>query len=260
MALYIEGNQVGIQTTGTRAQVPNNPYALLMYYLNCAESLISGLDFGYLTNYQKYAQLDQDDKKMLLLFVLLLDPETLIEHNIFIPVSDGSLGNTSNEFLKLTDESIRYLNIENTIEIGEHHCTVLKVMLMTKKWLKENYYDPLQTIKLLMSRPAVTYQTQRTSQPDRTDYTPTYHSSKCSATDIFCCDCSCCDWYCCDCDCCDSFGCGCCCLFLISAGLPILGLLFLIIGCCTSNSVMRCSSAYGIIIGTIIYILIFTLG
>ena len=167
----------------TLSSVPNNPYAKLMYYLSCVESVLNELNLGYLTNYNNYASLDSDEKKLVQSLAIIFNPNIFIQNNVFIQIPDDSMLN-SIEFVKLNDKGLQYINITNVIEAGEYKCTVTKAMLAKQHWFKQFYYEPFNTIQSLKSRPAITHQTQRTSYTPSTysSYTPSTHTSSTRTT------------------------------------------------------------------------------
>ena len=79
------GPQVSISQS-TTVSLPNNPWARLMYYLSCVES-VSQFDFKYLSDHRRYLELDTDDKEALLTLVILFNPDDMKKAHVFFQVA-----------------------------------------------------------------------------------------------------------------------------------------------------------------------------
>ena len=261
MALVVEGRHIQVRAHGESCFVPNNPYARLMYYLQCV-GYVFDLDFGYLANFDRYASIDSSDKSKIVQFAVFFDPISLSKFGVFTFVSEkDKFFDGANKFFDITDEAVNYINVSNVIEIGSYQYKASRLFVGTEQWLKDNFLDPIKTIRSLSYRPAITCQTERRSEPTTTSQTerrsePTRTSHSCDCHSIqdgmhtfFCCECRCCDWDICRgcCDCCSDCAVACC-LFILSFAFPPFGLLMLIIGCCSSEPSMRCAASYGMII------------
>ena len=79
MAAFI-GERVGIRDITRQVSVPQNPKAILMYYLNCVATVIQLDDpaLSRLKNYQNYYLLSEEETDALLALVILLSPDKLI--------------------------------------------------------------------------------------------------------------------------------------------------------------------------------------
>ena len=244
MAEYAEGRQINIQSTGKKTEIPNNSYAKIMYYLDCVNGVIN-VDFGSLTDYTRYREIDAAAKSELLYYAQAFDPATMRKLGVFVLMEDEdakSIG-ALNDFFKITDQKVQHLHIPSTLTIGTHQVTVAKVMFAADEWFMKYYFNPVDTIISLGEKEIQQSQMNETCE--------------CIA-EVFCCGCDCCDF-----DWCH--GCGCfvdniCCTsvatVLFSIIIPPLGLLLLFIGCCNSEPLLRCCAAYGTIIGVIMYIII----
>ena len=256
---YLEAEQIHIKFTGTRCNVPNNPWARLMYYLNCVESVINGIDFHYLSNYNEYTKMDADDKITILEIIQKCDPKTLNQIGLFHIIADDN-SYDANEFIEITDQRLVGIHIPDCISFAGYSGRVRKIMIAKVSWYYNNYFKPLETIEAMLQSPpptAIVYaQPSHVSNP----YPSKSHSSSSKdCKDIFCCDSYKCNWYKCTCWC-DCDGCTCCTCFLalLCIACPALCILCMLIGCCASEQTIRCVSFYSSVIGMIMYIIIFT--
>ena len=260
MSLYLEGRNVGFKFRGEfidMDSIPKNPYAKLMYYLSCVQYVLNGPNFKDLTDYENYINLSSEEKELIVTLVYLLDPNKLIEYGIFI------LNEEITDFVELSDERVKYLNIENSIQIGEYHITVIRRMFVQNEWIKFCVIDPLKII-FGISKPSVVYRTERrvieddSSSSEEVNYT---HKDNFDPSFLYyvCCMCSWCSWNWCDCYTIDT--CNCCMfiLFILSVLFPPFGLVLLFIGCTSSNEFFRPIGCYGMIIGVILYIVLISL-
>lgn len=82
--ITVEGDSIGIKTTGQKADLPDNPIGRLMYYLKTVNGLI---DFNIplsLLKYKKYNLLSFDEENEVLTLAVLLSPDIFIDKGIMI--------------------------------------------------------------------------------------------------------------------------------------------------------------------------------
>ena len=137
-----------LKDTSSKANVPNNPTARLMYYLNCLCSVLKlddDQDINRLRRYENYF-LSRGDRDLLIQLCILLKPDVLLNKCIF--QDDRLCGDMLNKFYDL--EQVRdSLFIAGNIMIGGQNRRVTKIMAFKMSWL--NYYWT-QPMKELLER------------------------------------------------------------------------------------------------------------
>ena len=135
-----------VKREGTKANIPNNDIAKLMYYLNCLVCVLQCDDIGSkYTDYIHYYNLTEKEKEDVIEFALIFNPKILIELNIFILDSGPLLPEYNNEFYRIEDERIG-IHANEQVVIGGRSIRVLKVMVCNKQWLEQNYFTPMKNI------------------------------------------------------------------------------------------------------------------
>ena len=144
MAAFLERQQIGIKDTTTKATVPNNPVAKLMYYFNCVCTCIDDSDgdsFRRLRQYQtNYNSLSDEEEAMLLVLCLALSPDKLIDSVFFLSEDTGEF---SNRFLEVSAVSTK-LVVSQSLLIGGQRKRVQSIMLFQRSWLENNYLNPMK--------------------------------------------------------------------------------------------------------------------
>jgi len=88
-ALAYHQTQISGKNTTTRATVPEDNLAKLMYYLYCVNSVLAGSPFpDYVTDYANYRSKSKDTKKEIVLLAALFNPNELLG-KVFHAVSDS---------------------------------------------------------------------------------------------------------------------------------------------------------------------------
>ena len=147
MSATIARKNMQIRAFGTQANVPKNPIANLMYYLNCVATVIDYHD-PILTDYHNYDLLSDEELLAVYTLATLLNPQLFIEAGIFI-VDQSLLLDFENQFYEISDETIG-IHVNSEIIIGGKTVKVLKVMACNENWLVISYYRPMNQINTLI--------------------------------------------------------------------------------------------------------------
>ena len=136
--------EIGIKKIGRTVIVPQNPYAKLMYYLSCVDTLIQYNFNQRLINYEQYYNLTEKEKQSIKFLAYLLTPNILLKYNIIINKPE-LCENCSNEFYEITDTRLGF-HTNSIISIGGIDVKVRKIMAFKGNWIETNYYRPLTEI------------------------------------------------------------------------------------------------------------------
>lgn len=142
MAVAVEAEQIQIKRTGFIVEVPDNPWAKLMYYLSCVDNVI---DFGIpkqLIDYKNYKDNTFENKNKILLLAEVMFPKFFDEKCVFIQ-DDSLCLNSSNEFYEISHVKCAVAITENFFIAGKQVRT-LKIMSYKNKWATKNYYEPME--------------------------------------------------------------------------------------------------------------------
>jgi hypothetical protein len=181
-AVVFQRNEVGIEATGQVTTVPDNDVAHLMYYLKCLCDAIECDDdpnIRRFTNYRNWESLSFEEQKLLVALCEKWNPGAL--KNVFVH-NDELCGDSDNEFYTISQVKDRIVASESIVIAGrERH--VSQIMTYTMRWMRRNYYDPIQQFKARLSapprRPALTYRPyvapQRYVQQYHPNPYPQYH-------------------------------------------------------------------------------------
>ena len=127
------------------ANVPDDPYARLMYYLKTVQSLVYLGIPGSLTDYRNYHDLTHEELELVLYLARKVVPDTFIKKGLFVLAPDFCEDGFSNGFWdrKTTRAStaIQPGRSKRTIRVDDR-----QVMTYRKEWLRRNYYEPLEDI------------------------------------------------------------------------------------------------------------------
>ena len=144
------GEKNGIKETGSKATVPENPTAKLMYYLHCVAHVIEldNPNLSRLRDDESYHLLSHIEIDALLALVLLFSPNELIG-KVFFPSEDT--GGSSNQFFELSSVT-HMLAVSENVLIGGERKRVAKIMFFKRCWLEENYISPLRSFQGRLQR------------------------------------------------------------------------------------------------------------
>lgn len=133
-----------IREFGEIVNVPNNPTARCMYYLNCVSVVLDLEDIdeiNYLTDYQRYWRLSLSAKKLLLRLCMLFEIDVL-DGKVFFEENDL---NTLNNFYELGQTEYR-LSATSRIVVAGVNRKVLKIMLYRRYWIIKNFYNAVKDL------------------------------------------------------------------------------------------------------------------
>ena len=133
-------NRLRIKDTSTRALVPNNDIARLMYYLKCVFTVLKCNNFSKFTDYNNYDYLSNSDIIELIRLVKLFDPKIMIGAKVFALEEDLDC---NNRFIEITDEAMN-IHVNEEIVIGGIITKVSKKLLLKSEWLIFYYFNPLK--------------------------------------------------------------------------------------------------------------------
>jgi hypothetical protein len=143
---FFNRTEVGLKDISTRATVPNDPKAKLMYYLNCMCTVLKlddDDDINRLRRYNNYYTLNRTDTSVLLHLCILLKPDVLLNKCIF--QNDRLCGDMGNKFYDL--ETVRNsLLVAGSVMIGGRQKRVTKIMTFKMTWLRANWVNPMQVL------------------------------------------------------------------------------------------------------------------
>ena len=144
MAAFVH-RQVGLERTSSTVTVPNNCVAKLMYYLKCvAQALeLNDAQTSHLTQYNNWYNLDNEDRRSLLMLCLLLSPDELIG-KVFFP-SNELCGDHGNVFYNLNQVN-NVLAVSGSVLVGGQQKRVTKIMTFKHVWMQTNYFTPIQVL------------------------------------------------------------------------------------------------------------------
>ena len=135
-------NRLRIKDTSTRALVPNNDIARLMYYLKCVFTVLKCNKYSEYTNYNNFYSLSNSDINELIQLVNKFDPKIMIGAKIFLLDDDLDMGN---RFIEITDETMN-IHANEEIVIGGIVTKISKKMIFTSQWINNHYYNPLKRL------------------------------------------------------------------------------------------------------------------
>ncbi|XP_019854514.1 PREDICTED: uncharacterized protein LOC109583547 isoform X2 [Amphimedon queenslandica] len=166
MAAVMGRTQIQIKDVGRSVSVPNDPIARLMYYFDCVCSCVEP-DNDYtirrLRDYQNYHRLTSEEEAQLIVLCLALSPDNLIG-SIFHPVND--CGSSTNKFVEISAVKTDLL-VTNSLLIGGQQKKVQSVMFFEKRWMENNFIEPLKAVQRRLNRPP-----QRRIEPPPRHYSP----------------------------------------------------------------------------------------
>ena len=126
--------------------VPDDPRAKLMFYLNCISYLLdmdTDTDMQHYTTYSNYLNLNSvEDKRKILSLCRTANPSILLDKCIFYGTSE-ELGELSNRFFSVNRIDLMF--VSNVIIEGAH-LNVNRLMVIDHQWLKRNFFLPFEKL------------------------------------------------------------------------------------------------------------------
>jgi hypothetical protein len=177
----IAGRNVDVQETTRATAVPENPIALLMYYLACLDSITNLNLRSRLVNYQNYHSLTPSDVVEIIQLCIVLDPATLARQGIFIWDHSGEVCKRGeNRFFEITDRQVQGF-IQGEVLIAGQRTRITSIMAFADDWIIRNYFVPLGFICHELGLAAPSGPSQRSTAPSGSTppsrYAPTSSST-----------------------------------------------------------------------------------
>ena len=135
---------VKVKAFGTEVTVPDNPYAKLLYYLNCVATVIDFHDRDFL-DCQNYDKLPYEILDKVYKTAKEFHPKLFIDAKVFIVNPDIIPQGFGNQFFEINDETIG-VHVNERILIGKVEVKVLNVMACKYNWLNKFYFTPIEII------------------------------------------------------------------------------------------------------------------
>jgi len=151
-AIMISGvgvqQDITLEHTGTKVDVPYNNMGKLMYYLNCVNCCLDHfITNSRLTTYGNYNSLSNDEQESVMVLCALLSPD-LLNNRVFFPLEDNSpiLRGSNNTFFKITEAThviAAAATADEAIMIEGKKVDINQFMVYELSWLRKYYYEPL---------------------------------------------------------------------------------------------------------------------
>ena len=145
MSVNLNYQSLDVKPIGRTVTVPDNNLARLMYYLNCVFSVIQYDQNNKISDYQRYYNLNEEEKALVYTLAILFNPKIFISAGVFIVNPELLSDNNANEFFKITDERIG-VHVNQEIMIGGRAIKVLKIMVCNFSWIERYYFSPLKNM------------------------------------------------------------------------------------------------------------------
>lgn len=144
MAAIATSQEHSVRAVGTEVTVPNYDVCRLSYYLNCC-TLGCGVDIivDDLVDFRNAHTLPQHRQDAI--YELATDEfkiSEVLDKTIFLDEEGDLCEDRDNEFLELKQVT-NILAISSSATLGGKQVQVTKVMVFRPRWLKRNYYEPL---------------------------------------------------------------------------------------------------------------------
>ncbi|UJR38724.1 hypothetical protein I4U23_031389 [Adineta vaga] len=142
---YLQHNQYGIKDVGHSVNIPQNDTARLMYYLDCACNAVNyrDNDINRYRNYNNWAQLSNEDIRLLVVLCYTLSPD-VFNNKVFFH-SDALCGNSTNKFYEISQVRNHLVAVQSIVIAGRS-CQVNKIMTYKMSWMQTYYINPMRNI------------------------------------------------------------------------------------------------------------------
>jgi hypothetical protein len=143
---FLFANQYSLRPTSSRATVPDNDLARLMYYLNCVFSAIeyNDQDVRKYRDYHNWSFLSDAEQHMVLILALTFDPREF-ENKVFFH-SDQLSGDSGNKFYDFIEVRHQLLAVQSIAIAGQTR-QVKKIMTYKTAWMQKYYYNSIEGLK-----------------------------------------------------------------------------------------------------------------
>ena len=142
MSAHFTSNKLRIRDTSNKVNIPNNPKAKLMYYLNCISCVLRTDKLGKFTNYEEYYNITDSEIDDILYLARIFNPKIMVQTGIFVLNEDLDI---LNRFFEITNEELG-IHANDEIFIGGISVRVIKLMLFKKEWVVDNYLEPFEIL------------------------------------------------------------------------------------------------------------------
>ncbi|CAF1277076.1 unnamed protein product [Rotaria magnacalcarata] len=145
MSFHLFRDQFGLRPTSSRATVPDNDLARVMYYLNCVFSAIEykDQDVRRYRDYRHWSLLSEAEQRMVLVLALALSPDEF-DGKVFFH-SDELCGDSGNKFYELSQVRHQLLAVQSIVIAGQTR-HVKKIMTYRMSWIQSNYIEPVKRL------------------------------------------------------------------------------------------------------------------
>ncbi len=140
-----EIKNVKVKIFGKLVDIPNDPIAKLMYYLNCINEVIN-YESNTLIDYENYKSLSIEEANFVYRLAKVLNPHKFTDAGIFRCEPNFNFNGSGNGFFKRTDET-KFFHVDENIMIEGKSVKVLNGMIYNNNWLSTYYYNPIDMIE-----------------------------------------------------------------------------------------------------------------
>ncbi|CAF1301166.1 unnamed protein product [Didymodactylos carnosus] len=150
MALW-QRNNYDIRQFGTTVQIPNNCIAKLQYYLDCIMTVIDYTDQdlsrlrAYRCSTTATAYLTPTEIRLLYILCATFSPDEFENKCLF----ESDRIDSNNEFFELSHTQNNLL-VVSSVSVAGRQRQVKKFMLYKEQWMRNNYYQPMLQLTVIM--------------------------------------------------------------------------------------------------------------
>ena len=144
MALF-QNTNYDVKMFGQTVNVPDEPVARVMYYLDCVCTVIDydDNDIRRYRNYSNWMNMSDEEDKLIFVLAAALSPDEL-EDKVFFENAE-LCPSTSNQFYEIGQVRNQLLVVQSVV-IGGRSRQVKKIMAYTSGWMQRNYHQPMQAL------------------------------------------------------------------------------------------------------------------
>ena len=129
MAVAFRGREIGVKDTGSTTNVPSDPRARLMYYLNCVAAVLKTNEYvnDKYKDYDNYFLSDHETRTLIGLCEQF--SPSFLEGKCFFRSPELCEGKP-NRFLELSSKEVTFAAVQTVVVLGRE-ATVAKIMVYT---------------------------------------------------------------------------------------------------------------------------------